>query len=210
MGDLQAFAKDVKAWVAEGKSSVPWDELTVQEVSQEYVRQAHVTPQRRSYKEAISCSPCSPQVFIDETFDDRFSSLMAGIDWFIEAMKLPEQTTLFITLLCMNQHDSSDFSDWDDNLQILIDDCEAWFSMLPDRRDLIIRSNRMMQLQLCFKRDTPIYFGCSQGVLACTAPFPDSSWQFGHFDADIAQIIVDANWEEAECKDPDVKERYKK
>lgn len=197
LGELRTFAKRVTQWASSGKCSAPYEQLKVEDVAG-LVRELTGD---MSYVEMLGVGPRRPKVVVTDVWDGLFTDLVSAIDWFAEAKMLTETTVLHFPILCLNLHSCEGGT-----VKTLILDCDFWLAFCPFGESLIVRSNFMEQAQICFENNIPVFLGCRSGTLACTLPFEDQSSVFGSFDVDIARIFLNAKWENAVCKNEEVRQ----
>ncbi|CAE8620836.1 unnamed protein product [Polarella glacialis] len=197
LGEMRAFIKKAKKWCSEEGRS--WETLTIAEISKTFVKQL-IAGKDTSLAELWSSGPRKPQIVIDQTWASPMSELAAALEWFAEASRLQDKAVLYFSPLCINVCDQEeDNPDWARTIRSLIQNSEGLLSVLPDTEAQIVRSARLEQLHLCFHAGKKIYLGCSGGVLACTSPFQDGIWEFGHFEPQLAQTLVMSSWSGARC-----------
>ncbi|CAE8597307.1 unnamed protein product [Polarella glacialis] len=205
LGEMRAFVKKVKSWCSEEGHS--WETLTINEISKTYIPTL-TAGKDTCLAEMWSSGPRKPQIVLDETWHSPMSELAAALEWFAEASRLQDNAVLFFTPLCINVcNQKRDNPDWARSIRNLLQNGEGLLSVLPQTEEQIARSNRLEQLHLCFQEGKQIYLGCSHGVLACTSPFQDGIWEFGHFHAQLAQTLLQSSWSQARCANDSVRER---
>jgi len=209
LGELRTVVKKLKAFVSLS-DAYSWDSLTVAVVAEQLMVLPAFSPDGYCYAEFVSPSARTPQYVIDDVFQDSWASTISAVEWFAEARQLSNSAVLWWAPFCVDSRRVQEESqNWDSAIRTVISNCEGWLTVLPRDRELIVRSNRMQQLQICFETGRQIDLCCPHGVLSCTSPFLDGAWEFGRFDPAIARVLIDANWEEATCANKEVQERIK-
>ncbi|CAE8615326.1 unnamed protein product [Polarella glacialis] len=205
LGEMRAFFKKAKSWSSEEGHS--WETLSISEISRTFIKKL-IAGKDTSLAELWSSGPRKPQIVVNETLASPLSEFAAALEWFAEASRLQDNVVFYFAPLCINlcdqEHDNPDLAR---TIRNLIQNCEGWLSVLPDSEEQIVRSYRLEQLHLCFHAGKKIYFGCSDGVLACTSPFQHGIWEFGHFHPQLAQTLVQSSWSQARCAEDEVRDR---
>lgn len=204
LGEMRSCVKKLRRIVEAHEGEKPWEDMTVGDVHTVWLPK--VTPKGMSYAESCCKGLRTAQYVIDETYDSRMHECLTAIEWFAEAMQLPDSSVFyFYPFCCVDQV----YVDVDEHLRLTrerIEHSEGMLSLLPRERAKIVRANRMNLLNLCFTNARSIYFGCSSGVLACSSPFVGGSWEFGSFDPLIARELLAADWRLAASADKKVEE----
>ncbi|CAE8742589.1 unnamed protein product, partial [Polarella glacialis] len=205
LGEMRAFFKKAKSWSSEEGHS--WETLSISEISRTFIKKL-IAGKDTSLAELWSSGPRKPQIVVNETLASPLSEFAAALEWFAEASRLQDNVVFYFAPLCINlcdqEHDNPDLAR---TIRNLIQNCEGLLSVLPDSEEQIVRSYRLEQLHLCFHAGKKIYFGCSDGVLACTSPFQHGIWEFGHFHPQLAQTLVQSSWSQARCAEDEVRDR---
>ncbi|CAE8627408.1 unnamed protein product [Polarella glacialis] len=175
LGEMRAFFKKAKSWSSEEGHS--WETLSISEISRTFIKKL-IAGKDTSLAELWSSGPRKPQIVVNETLASPLSEFAAALEWFAEASRLQDNVVFYFAPLCINlcdqEHDNPDLAR---TIRNLIQNCEGLLSVLPDSEEQIVRSYRLEQLHLCFHAGKKIYFGCSDGVLACTSPFQHGIWE---------------------------------
>jgi len=202
LGELRILVKNMKAKaLSEG---LDWKSFTCGDVAEKMLPRME-----KSQVHRVSWSRCA-DYFIDEVWGANFADSMAVVEWFASAQHLTDSTMFFNTMFCIQPSEIGSITlDWDASVTEVIKNCNGYLTLLPKGADMIVRSNRMFQLHICFENNIPVFLGCSTGVLSCTTAFPDGSQEFGVFDHEIAAIIHKADWRLAQSANKEAEQRYR-
>ncbi|CAE8734022.1 unnamed protein product [Polarella glacialis] len=197
LGEIRFFLKQAKSWC--GDEGHSWETLSISTITATFIKK-QIAGKDTSLAELWSSGPRKPQIVVDETLASPMSELAAALEWFAEASRLQDNAVFYFSPLCINvcgqEHDTPDRAR---TIRNLIQNCEGVLSVLPDSEEQIVRSDRLERLHLCFHAGKKIYLGCSDGVLACTSPFQDGIWEFGHFSPRLTRALFQSKWSQARC-----------
>lgn len=144
--------------------------------------------------ELISDRPRKGDVYVDYAFKMRFAEVIATIEWFAEALQLPDSSAFYWNLLAYNQHDAGASllaNCYDDSGQKLVLDnsqieCHSLLVTASKDPDFSFRRAwRLYSFECASRLGQAVYIGCSTGVMACTRLFPNGQAKIGTVDNEI-------------------------
>eukprot|EP00439_Symbiodinium_sp_Y106_P082946 s1288_g22.t1 len=182
-----------------------------------------VSASRRSYMEVISAGPQLPKYYISLSLGTRISDAAAAIDWWAEALHLPDSAVLFVDFLSSRPEGSNEpgeqrdidsaehikgvaFPAADELLE-----CQAMLGVLDHDAPEMASAWRFLEFEFASRNGLDIYLACATGALACSCPFADGSWVFGRFDAEIGrsmQSVSSRNCRADACELQAIKEYF--
>ncbi|CAE7582165.1 anks1b [Symbiodinium pilosum] len=156
-----------------------------------------VSAATRSYMEMVSDGPQLPKYYVSISWDTRIADAAAAIDWWAEALHLPDSTVLFVDFLSVGP--GSEGTKGDEQKEHVkgvafpaadeLLECQALLGVLGHDAPEMASAWRFLEFEFASRNGLDIYMACATGALACSCPFADGSWVFGRFDADIGRSM---------------------
>lgn len=216
-GQWRTFVKQARdAHSAESWHCLDWPTQTHHkriwnEVLTHHVIQAFVKPRTKwdarecSYMELVSDGPQLPNFYVSHIWAFPFHVLAATLDYFAEAMALPDTSTLWIDMIALNQNNTEALEKWMNGHQSIFSQCEGLLACVGGGELVFARTWCLYEYDSFRDHGKPIYLGCDTGVLASTRPFPAGGWVFGTFDPRIARMLGKWTVESSRTKLPEDK-----
>lgn len=215
ISQLRTFTLSLKASCPWSKDRAPWwfDGDFPQEAYQyEELRPRHVMHYVGHLTSSRSCTwvelradrPQIPQHFLEFAWKETWVDIMASLEWYIEANRLPDSEVLYVDILAANYRSTSR-EQRQDEVQHVLQECSGFLRILSDDEESMSRAWPLFNMEQAARSRKKVFLGCKTAVMACSAPFPDGSWVFGRFDPDIARRFTRVDIREAQCSPASLK-----
>lgn len=197
LGQLRAFARAVQVACGSWATPFKWQDVTITAVIEHFVT-PRTTAKDLSYMELISDGPQKTSFYIDYAYSMSFADVMSAVEWFAEGSRLSDHAVLFFDFLAYRQHDPVQFQKEMDEamggtgklgVSHCQQECKAVVFCLTASHASISRAWRIYAMECALLLGQAVYLSCSSGAMACTYPFVDGNWIFGHFDPGISSIL---------------------
>jgi len=164
-----------------------WDSILVSEIAayvwQELKPKIHGEP--CSFLETVAEAPVPPEVFVSYSNAGSFADLVRSLEWQAEAREFDDNTPFFFDILCIAQEEMRIVSD------------ESFHTIAAQESEGILvchgcdRGWVLHNIAAFLTTDKLVDFGSESGVLACTRPFRDGSWECGQFSkAQLQKLLL--------------------
>ncbi|CAE7033705.1 anks1b [Symbiodinium natans] len=207
LGQWRAFTRQAEAsWYqrfgsethqADVAPSVSFGDADVRMIYSSFV-QPRISAAKRSYMEVVSDGPQLPKYYVSLSWGTRIADAAAAIDWWAEALHLPDSAVLFVDFLSAGPEKSEGACDTEPTEHIKgvafpaadeLLECQAMLGVLDHDAPEMTSAWRFLEFEFASRNGLDIYLACATGALACSCPFADGSWVFGRFDADIGRSM---------------------
>ncbi|CAE7564828.1 Amacr [Symbiodinium sp. CCMP2456] len=209
LGQWRAFTRQAEAawcerrWCSDAETPPPasFQDADVHVIYNFFIK-PRIGASRRSYMEIISAGPQLPKYYISLSLSTRISDAAAAIDWWAEALHLPDSAVLFVDFLSSRPEGSQEAGEHRD-IEASAEhikgvafpaadellECQAMLGVLDHDAPEMASAWRFLEFEFASRNGLDIYLACATGALACSCPFADGSWVFGRFDADIGRSM---------------------
>jgi len=197
--EMTLYIKDESSsWKDKEGRPIPWSSVTIYDFAREvYMTADPTTAKLVSYVEMMDLAPKNPkhpEYLIGVHYGMSFEDFMACVEWHAEARNLPDTTVYWAWFFAFPP---ADIRTWDFSTgsptKLVIDLIEGVVLCTMLSEGVLFplsRANPCDELLDCLGRRLLVDLCCSTGVRATRRPFGNRSYEFGHFDSDIAQSMV--------------------
>lgn len=196
LGQFRKLARDVRAR-CESSDWLSWAALSMGDLV-ESILKPMTSSRCCSYAELVNTTqgPPPPKLYIGgESWGLPFASVAEIVEWCADARRLMDHSVLYLNCLSSNLHHNVSYDDATpeqraEPVLAALSQCEVAVIVCTTERGCMLRAWRLWTLHRATSMGKTVDLGSTSGVLACTLPFKDGGWEFGHFDVSIARTFA--------------------